>query len=206
MLRRVQVTLRVQQRIRKKNTLIKYFMNERKTFIRFGTAADSSIDYLLAILEDARITTLRGVVGISIEELHWQYDKGWNTIGCLLAHMVSLSHVFRISFIEGRPLTDEETEEMTPGLEMGKYIPQLITGEPIESYIAQLEASMAKMVAQVQQLSKEDFWQRIEYYDPETGSNLAWVLYHLAEDEVHHRGQISIIRKLYKHLAPSRNA
>ncbi len=39
---------------------------------------------------------------------------------------------------------------------------------------------------------------RFDVYDKVNGSDLAWTLYHNAEDEVHHRGQISILRKLYK--------
>lgn len=50
------------------------------------------------------------------------------------------------------------------------------------------------------QLSEEEFHAKREDHNPETGYNLAWKLYHLAEEEVHHRGQISLIRKLYRHL------
>jgi uncharacterized damage-inducible protein DinB len=49
----------------------------------------------------------------------------------------------------------------------------------------------------MRQLSREDLIRKREGYDPVTGHNLAWTLYHKAEDEVHHRGQISILRKIY---------
>src|SRR4051812_33716800 len=99
-------------------------MTERKTFIPFGDSADSSIDYLLGILEDARATTLQRVETIGVEELHWQYAEGWNTIGALLQHMISGENFMRIYFIGQRELTETEAEQWMPGVEMGKYIPQ----------------------------------------------------------------------------------
>jgi uncharacterized damage-inducible protein DinB len=173
-------------------------MIERKTFIPFGDSATPSIDYLLGILEDARATTLQRVEGISTQELHWQYAEGWNTIGALLQHMISGENYMRIEFIGQRELTDAEAEQWMPGIEMGKYIPQLITKQPVEEYVSQMKLSRNKIVEEIKLLSTEEFYRKREGYNPKTGYNLAWVLYHSAEDEVHHRGQISIIRKLYK--------
>lgn len=173
-------------------------MVERKTFIPFGEHADISIDYLVGILADARATTLQRVDGISKEELHWQYAPGWNTIGALLAHIIAVEEYFRIEFIERRCLTAAEEALWMPGLEMGTYIPQLITDEPVEVYVKRLEHSRANMLTALKALSPTEFKEKREGYNPETGCNLAWILYHMAEDEVHHRGQISILRKLYK--------
>lgn len=173
-------------------------MIERKTFIPFGKRADSSIDYLVGIIEDARVTTLQRVEGISVEELHWQYADGWNSVGALLSHIIAVEEYFRIEFVEGRNLTAEEEGLWTPGLEMGKYLPQLKTDESVEIYVKRLEQSRARMLRSIRLISEAGFKEKREGYNPNTGCNLAWVLYHMAEDEVHHRGQISILRKLYK--------
>jgi uncharacterized damage-inducible protein DinB len=170
----------------------------RKTFIPFDSSRDHSIDYLLGILEDARITTLDRVDKLTTDEVHWQYHPDWNSIGALLSHMISCDHLYRIHYIGGRALTDAEVEAYEPGLEMGKYIPSLITDWDIAEYLTRLEISREKLVAEIKKLSAEDFHRKREGYNPATGYNLAWSLYHLAEDEVHHRGQISMIRKLYK--------
>lgn len=171
---------------------------ERKTYIPFGKTADNSIDYLLGIIEDARITTIQRVANISKEALHWQYAEGWNTIGALLSHIICCRHFFRIVFIEQRELTKEEDAKYIPGLRMGKYIPDLITDEEIEAYLHRLSESNKQLVKAVSALNAEQFFEKREGYNPNTGCNLAWILYHLAEDEVHHRGQISLILKLYK--------
>ena len=167
-------------------------MIERKTFIDFGNNQDHSIDYLLGIFEDVRATTLQRVEGISTEELHWQYAEGWNTIGVLLSHIIAIGHCFRITCIEERDLTEEEGKQWNPSMEMGQYIPQLITDQPIDFYWSELEISQVKLFNAIKKIDKEKFLKKDE------GFNMAWTLYHAAEDEVHHRGQISILRKLYK--------
>ena len=171
---------------------------KRKYRIDFGKTNDHSLDYLLGILEDARTTTLQRVENITVEELDWQYREGWNTIGALLSHIISLENIFRIQYVEGKKLTEEETDKWQPGLEMGKYIPKLIQEKSIEMYIAELAASRQLLLQSLEKLTFDDFSKRIEDYNLDTGCNLAWILYHFAEDEVHHRGQISILRKLYK--------
>jgi uncharacterized damage-inducible protein DinB len=175
-------------------------MRDRKTYIPFGNTNDHSIDFLIGVMIDARITTLQRVDDISTEELHWQFDAGWNTIGALLSHIIAAEYYFRIEFIEGRHLNEEEKKVIMPGLEMGKFIPQLITTDSIDKYIERLAVSRAKMFTQIKQLNTIEFHKKRDGYHPETGYNLAWALYHLAEDEVHHRGQITIIRKLYQKM------
>lgn len=171
---------------------------ERPTFISFGKPETQSLDYLIRILQDARITTLQRVQDISLEELHWQFDKGWNTVGVLLAHIIACEHYFRITFVEERALTSKEEAELLPGLEMGKFIPELINENQVDHYVSELANSRALLLEKLSCLSVEDFQKKREGYNPKTGHNLAWTLYHLAEDEIHHRGQISIIRKLYR--------
>ena len=174
-------------------------MIHRKTFIPFEDPKADLTEYLIGIMEDARTTTLQRIQGISVEELDWQYAEGWNSIGALLSHIISCENFFRIYFVEGRTLTKAEEEKWLPGLELGKYVPSLISGKPIEEYIEELSASRKAMFERIRLLSREDFIRpRMGDYDPVTGYNLAWGLYHNAEDEVHHRGQISILRKIYK--------
>lgn len=171
-------------------------MIKRKTLIK----ADTSIAYLLGIMEDARVTTLQRIENIPTEELHWQYSEGWNTIGALLAHCISLAHYFRVYYVENKKFTDDEKTKYKPGLELGKYVPELITNQPVNFYIEALQDSHQQLSEAIKNLSEEDFLKKRKGYNEETGCNLAWVLYHAAEDEIHHRGQISLLRKLYKQL------
>ena len=173
-------------------------MLKRAFNIEFGKLSDHSLDYIQGILQDTRTTTILSLKNLSVAELDWQYKGGWNTIGALLSHIVGIETYFRIEFVEGRKLTNEENERWTPALDMGVHLPKLIIQQPVEDYIAQLTESRELMLNSLTKLTHEDFTRQIDDYDDETGCNLAWVLYHMAEDEIYHRGQISMIRKLYK--------
>ncbi len=174
-------------------------MLQRKLYIPFGEANGHAIDYLLGIIADARTTTLQRIYNLELEELHWQYAEGWNSISCLLAHIISIEHCFRIAHLERRALTAAEDKKFGPGMTMGKYIPELITDQPIDYYIKSLEEARKLMVDALMNLKEEDLIKKHYYKEGDYNYNIAWSLYHYAEDEVHHRGQISIIRKLYKH-------
>ena len=173
-------------------------MTKRTFHIRFGGSADHSLDYLLGMLEDVRFTTWQTVQHLQVQELDWQYKTGWNTIGALLSHITALEHYFRIEYVEGRKLTETENQQWEPALDMGKYLPQLINGQSIDAYQVSLTASRQLLLEALKNLTFEDFTKRIEGYDADTGCSLAWVLFHMIEDEIYHRGQISMIRKLYK--------
>jgi len=173
-------------------------MIKRSFHIEFGRLADHSLDYLQGILKDTRTTTILTISKLTEPEIDWQYKEGWNTIGALLSHIAGIEHYFRIEFIEGRKFTKEENDRWMPGIEMGTYLPQLIMQKPADYYIDQLTQSRQMMLEAIGSLSHADLTKRIEDYDAETGCNLAWVLYHMAEDEIYHCGQISMVRKLYK--------
>jgi uncharacterized damage-inducible protein DinB len=171
---------------------------KRKYKIEFGQAKDHSIDYLIGILEDARVTTLQMVYKIIPQALDWQFQKGWNTIGALLSHIAAIEHYFRIEFIEGRKLSLEENNKWLPAMDMGPYVPQLIKGLPVENYVADLKESRDMLITALRKVTFTDFTKRIDEYDPVSGCNLAWALYHMVEDEIYHRGQITILYKLYQ--------
>ncbi len=170
----------------------------RKFAIEFGRTADHSIDYLLGIIDDARVTTLQQIAGLSAEQLDWQFKPGWNSIGALLSHIAAIEHYFRIEFVEKRPLTAAENEHWAAALDMGERLPELLKGEPASYYIELLNESRRQMLVSLANVTFDDMAERRSEYDPENGCNLAWALYHMAEDEVHHRGQITIIKKLYQ--------
>lgn len=173
-------------------------MFPRKFHVENGISKNELADYLIAIMYDARSTTYRYIRDITQEELDWQPYEGWNTVGALLAHIVAGDHFFRLYFIEKREMTEEEEKSITPGLDLGKYVADL-KGKTPEYYLEELGKSYKQMTDAVKQLSVEELLERrFDVYDKVNGSDLAWTLYHNAEDEVHHRGQISILRKLYK--------
>lgn len=173
-------------------------MMKRRFNVEHTTDESLMADYLLTLLHDARATTLRYVQGITQEELDWQPYAGWNTVGALLAHIIACDYYFTAYFIERREFTEQENKQWLPALDLGEHVEQL-KGKAPEYYFAELEKSHGVITAAVRELSNGQMLERrYDTYDKEDGSDLAWTLYHKAEDEIHHRGQISIVRKLYK--------
>jgi hypothetical protein len=169
---------------------------KREFYIKFDNKQDHSIEYLLGILKDTRTTTILTVCNFSSTELDWQYKEGWNTIGALILHISAIEHYFRIVYVEGRELTELENIELTPALDMGVHIPSLITGKEIGRYLNELSISRQKLLESLKSVNFEDFSKISESRDYGSSCNLAWALFHLIEDEIYHRGQISIIKKL----------
>ena len=175
-------------------------MLERKYFIERGIAGSELASYLITTLHDARATTFNYIKDITQEELDWQPYAEWNTIGALVSHIISCDYFFKIYFIENRALTATEEKQWLPGLELGKYVNEL-RGKPFEYYSTELTKAHEEIAKAVNNLSNEKLLEkRFDVYDKINGSDLAWTIYHKAEDEVHHRGQISILRKLYQQL------
>jgi len=170
---------------------------ERRYFVEL-TENGKSVDYLCAIKHDARATTLQYIHGATDEEIDWQPHEGWNSVGALLHHIISIDHFFRIRFIEQRNFSLEEKIKWLPGLELGKHLPKL-KGRKADDLILELGEAHEMMIKAIRGLSENRLFMRIpKVYNEITGCDLAWVIYHSAEDEVHHRGQISFIRKLFK--------
>jgi uncharacterized damage-inducible protein DinB len=175
-------------------------MTNRTFYIDFDQHADHTINYFLGMLSKTRETTLQKINNIRVEELDWQCRPGWNTIGALLSHTIALEHYFRIEFVEGRKLTKEEVEKWLPALDLGQHVPRLIRLLPIEFYHTGFAESRRLFLESFKSIDFDSFTRRIEGYDPQEGCNMAWVLYHMIEDEIRHCGQIALLRKMYKEL------
>jgi uncharacterized damage-inducible protein DinB len=172
-------------------------MATRTFYIDFDHPHDHAITYFLEMLDKTRSTTLRKIKNMPVEELDWQYKPGWNTIGALLSHTAALEHYFRIEFVEGRKLIPAEEEKWLPALDLGHHVPTLIRGLPVAFYQDAFAESRRLFLESFKKMDFDSFTRRIEGYDPQEGCNLAWVLYHMIEDEIRHCGQIALLHKLY---------
>lgn len=169
----------------------------RSTFI--PVRSNSATDFLVGILWDAHVTTLRRLENLTQEEFDWRYADGWNTVSALVAHVTSLKHLFRVEIIEHRSWTREERLRWGAGLELGAHVPRL-SGVPVETRIGEMAEAHKLLEEGVRSISPDDFACERHDRDGFGRFNAAWALYHAAEDEVHHRGQISMLRKLYRTL------
>jgi uncharacterized damage-inducible protein DinB len=117
----------------------------------------------------------------------------------MLSHIIAVENFFRIKYLEKRELSESE-KAIIPALEPGKNGSRLM-GKPLNYYKRELAISHKAMLKALKNMTNQKLLEaRYDIYDYVNGCNLAWILYHGAEDEVYHRGQISLLRKLYQKM------
>lgn len=143
------------------------------------------------MLTYARSTTLAAVDGLTTAELDRLHDEESNSIGALLAHITAVERSYRILTCEERLLSPQENELWSAALKLGANGRHAFRGYPLEHYLEELAAVRR---ATLQALAaRDDAWlERAVSLAPKL--NAHWVWFHVAEEEINHRGQIRWLR------------
>ncbi|GIN42206.1 DinB family protein [Heyndrickxia oleronia] len=150
---------------------------------------------LVSMMNYARETTIAEVQELTVEELDFLYDAEANSIGMLLAHMVSVEKAYQIETFYNREVTDEEINELNPALELGSKAREQIHGNTIDFYMKELTDVRNKTIETFQTLPDEWLFQQTPFwFDQQANNYFKW--FHVFEDELNHRGQIRIIKKM----------
>ncbi|OJH16839.1 DinB family protein [Heyndrickxia sp. FSL K6-6286] len=150
---------------------------------------------LVSMMNYARETTIEEVQELTVEELDFLYDAEANSIGMLLAHMVSVEKAYQIETFYNREVTDEEINELNPSLELGSKAREQIHGNTIDFYMKELIDARNKTIETFQTLPDEWLFQQTPFwFDQQANNYFKW--FHVFEDEINHRGQIRIIKKM----------
>ncbi|MCM3455686.1 DinB family protein [Heyndrickxia oleronia] len=150
---------------------------------------------LVSMMNYARETTIAEVKELTVEELDFLYDAEANSIGMLLAHMVSVEKAYQIETFYNRDVTDEEIIELNPALELGSRAREQIHGNTIDFYMKELTDVRNKTIETFQTLPDEWLFQQTPFwFDQQANNYFKW--FHVFEDELNHRGQIRIIKKM----------
>ncbi|HJQ21396.1 MAG TPA: DinB family protein [Gemmatimonadaceae bacterium] len=149
------------------------------------------IGRLASMLNYARETTLRAVDGLTTAQLDHLHDARSNSIGALLAHIAAVEWSYQLLTFEERLLTSEENQRLEAALKLGAEGQQALRGQPLDHYVRELatiRVSTLKALA-----SRDDAW--LERSVPNAPAmNAHWAWFHVAEDEINHRGQIRWLR------------
>lgn len=150
-----------------------------------------TIGRLVGMLTYARSTTLRAVDGLSVADLDHLHDAESNSIGALLAHMAAVERVYQVLTFEDRELSPEEEARWAAALSLGDAGRAQLRGKPLTHY---LDESAAARRDTLEALAKrdDDWLERAVVPAPKINAHWAW--FHVAEDEVSHRGQIRWLR------------
>jgi uncharacterized damage-inducible protein DinB len=150
-----------------------------------------TIGRLVGILTYARQTTLTAVVGLSVAELDHLQDDASNSIGALLAHIAAVERGYQhIVFDEHAP-TPAEQAALEPALTLGAEGRRLLRGKSLEHYVHDL--SEVRRVTLAGLAARDDEWLE-QSLRAAPLMNAHWAWFHVAEDEINHRGQIRWLR------------
>lgn len=124
-------------------------------------------------------------------ELDHLQDGSSNSIGALLAHVAAVERGYQYVTFEERPPTVLEQAALEPALTLGAEGRRLLRDKPLESYVHELDE--ARRITLEHLAARDDAWLE-RPLDAAPAMNAHWALFHVAEDEVNHRGQIRWLR------------
>jgi uncharacterized damage-inducible protein DinB len=150
-----------------------------------------AIGRLVGILLYARNTTLAAVQGLSVTELDHLHDGTSNSIGALLAHIAAVERGYQMLTFDERPPTAEEQKAWEPALTLGAEGRRLLRGKPLDEYVHELE-EVRQMTLNALSTRDDEWLERTLVAAPAMNAHWAW--FHVAEDEINHRGQIRWLR------------
>ena len=150
-----------------------------------------TIGRLVGMLTYARQTTLTAVSGLSRDELDHLHDAGSNSIGALLAHIAAVERGYQVVTFEERQPSASEMAEWSAALELGDQGRRELRGHELQFYIDALMRTREATLAALAQ--RDDAWLEAPLRIA-PNLNAHWALFHVAEDEINHRGQIRWLR------------
>lgn len=150
------------------------------------------IGKLLFMLDYVRSTTLRKVAGLSAKELDALPDAESNSIGALLLHIASGEFLIRTNTFEDRKLSDAEWKRWEAALMLGSQGRGEIRGNGLDYYVDALE-EQRRLTLQLFRTVDDDwlYQQSVTQGSGAKPVNKYFQWFRVAEDELHHRGQIS---------------
>ncbi len=150
-----------------------------------------AIGRLVGMLSYARSTTIGAVEGLTIEQLDHLHDAESNSIGALLAHIAAVERSYQVLTFEDRLMTAEENDRLATALKLGEVGRRELRGRPLEDYLREL-ASVREETLKALAARDDDWLDRSVVQAPRINAHWAW--FHVAEDEINHRGQIRWLR------------
>ena len=143
------------------------------------------------MLTHARETLVAAVDGLSGSELDHLHDPASNSIGALLAHAAAVERWYQIAAFEAREPSASEMTSWAAALDLGDEGRRQLRGRELPSYIDELTAVRHQTLRALAE--RDDVW--LEAPLPVAPNmNAHWAWFHVAEDEINHRGQIRWLR------------
>lgn len=150
---------------------------------------------LISMMNYTRETTIAEVANLSIEQLDFLINEKANSIGMLLSHMNSIEKAYQIDTFENREFTEDDIEMLNPGLNLGKIAQIQIKEKPVDFYLEQLVETRNKTIEKFKTFEDSWLYSQSPFWEGKLANNyFKW--FHVFEDELNHRGQIRLIKKI----------
>jgi uncharacterized damage-inducible protein DinB len=150
-----------------------------------------TIGRLVGMLAYARETLLAAVEGLSREGLDHLHDARSNSIGALLAHAATVERWYQVLTFEEREPSESETAAWTAALDLGDLGRRELRGRELGWYLEDLDGGRRITLAALAE--RDDTWLEATLAAA-SELNAHWAWFHVAEDEINHRGQIRWLR------------
>lgn len=150
---------------------------------------------LVSMMNYTRYTTIEAVKGLTVEELDFLFDEQANSIGMLLAHLAAVEKTYQVITFENRDLNEKELSILLPALDLGSLGRETIKDNTIDYYLEQMAEARNTTIEMFKTLPDEWLYEQTPFWHDCYGNNFfKW--FHVFEDELSHRGQIRLIKKM----------
>lgn len=157
-------------------------------------ATSPDIGCFLWMLEDIRTRTKQSLAEINTAALDWVPSPALNSIGTLLAHIAAIEADWLYSDVMGQPFPQDVATLLPPTVRDADGHLTRVGGREVREHFAVLDVVRFRLLTAFRAMSPGEYRRvrRVTDYDvtPE------WCLYHLAEHEAAHRGEIETVRTL----------
>jgi uncharacterized damage-inducible protein DinB len=150
------------------------------------------IGRVVSMLTYARKGLLHAVDGLTRDDLDHLHDSQSNSIGALLAHATAVERWYQIVSFDERKPTSADEAPLLAALDLGDPGRRELRGRELVGYLDDLSEARRDTLAALA-LRDDDWLERPLKAMPEMNAHWAW--FHVAEDEISHRGQIHWLRK-----------
>jgi len=142
----------------------------------------------------ARATTLAAVDGLTPTDLVHRYDAKANSIGALLAHVATTEWYYLTTTLGRREPTGAEWADWGATLQLGPTAEAAVQGRELPWFVERLQTVRARTLDALRGV--DDAWLSAEFELPWLAQPATnhWAWFHVAEDELNHRGQIRWLR------------
>jgi uncharacterized damage-inducible protein DinB len=160
-----------------------------------------------AQLEDQARILRETVQGTTTQELEWQPERGMNTIGMLLAHNAIVDvfwtqlAILGITETDSLPALGISMDDDGLPLAQDAEGPANLKGKPLAYFEDLLARGRAYVREAWAKVSDNEMDKQITRERPDGSKrvlSVRWAMYHILEHYAGHRGQVQLLRHLYR--------